>query len=471
VKKFEALEEFQAEKEAEAEENGDDEEFTSSKKKKKKMEEEKPLSEEDLEEIFKRTSTFTAKSLVLPPDPRQVIMIPGEYDSDPEYFVFDDGWDMTGLVQEEDENGGLVYYSDNESQFSDEDDEEWGDLRKRGHGRSRKRRAAAARAAKAVKPAKAPKEKKPKAESSKDDLMLPGPSKARLSLLNRVRRRKLADPNALQIIRIPNDPIPSNWSKRITQYIPPTCKHVHTPWTSDDVLMPRPVKYSAETAPWSQRVPLSSDLPSIKDKLLELAKQSEGFHAIVMSPPWKEPRPGATPIEGGIVPEDLLKLPLGDHSFLSAGFVYIWTPKHWLHRTLQALEQMDLHYVENAVVVNERVGDGPPLSQPCTYFSQQKETLLVCRRGVKQESTGKINWAPVELRHQRISDVHLACYRPSATRADIPKKPVNYVHKMTETMLPFSRYNADLEDNKPRFCELWADKDVTRPGWVMVSIV
>lgn len=453
MKKFEALEEYQAEKDAAAEEA---EEYSSSKKKKKLSDDEKPMTEDDLEEIFKRTSAFTAASTVMPVDPRQVIMIPGEYDSDPEYYIYDDGWDISGLDKDEN-NGGGFYYCENDSEFSDEDDEEWGDLRRRGHGRSRKRKAGAVRKVRST------------TERSGNDLILPGPSKARLALSKRVRRRRAVDPNALSMVRIPNDPIPSNWSKRIIQYIPTKCTNIHTPWTSDDVLMPRRVKYSPEPAPCSLNMSVSS-MAALNEKLSAAAKQAEGFHAVLMSPPWKEPRPGADPVEGGIVPEDLLKLPLGDHSFLSAGFVYIWTPKHWLHRTLQALEQMDLHYVENAVVVNERVGDGPPLSQSCTYFSQQKETLLVCRRGIKQPLTGKLNWASIELRHQRISDVHLACYRPSSQRSDIPIKPANYVHKMTETMLPLSRYNSDVADAKPRFCEIWANKDTSRPGWVMVTV-
>jgi hypothetical protein len=466
VKKFQALEEFQAQQESVKLElsGGNDEENFS--KKKKKVEDEKLMSEEELQEIFRRTSAFTAASVVLPPDPNQITIIEGEYDSEPEYYVFDDGWDMTGIVQGEDADGQAFFDIGDDSDFSDDDDDIWGRIDRK-VARSKKRRAA--RHAERKLRQRVPKPKKAPSESGRStpNMLL---SRERASLLKRVRRRKAVNPNAIAFVKIPNEPIPSSWAKRITQFVPADATHVHTIWASQNVLMPRPVSYSAKPAAPFTSLHHTLNLESLKSPLLELAKASGGFHAVVLNPPWKEPRPGAALVPDGIVPEDLMKLPLADHSFLSAGFVYIWTPKHWLHRTLQALEQMDLHYVENAVVVNESVGDGPPFSQPCTYFSQQKETLLVCRRGVKHPVSGKMTWEPIELRHQRISDVHLACYRPSNTREDIPLKPTQYVHKMTETMLPTSRFNSDLPEAKPRFCEIWANGKSSRAGWVFVSM-
>ena len=85
------------------------------------------------------------------------------------------------------------------------------------------------------------------------------------------------------------------------------------------------------------------DILSINSNLLALAKSRGGFHGVVLNPPWKEPCPG-TVLATGIVPEDLAKLPLGNLEFLPAGFVYVWTPKHLLLRTLVVLEKVSLFF-------------------------------------------------------------------------------------------------------------------------------
>jgi hypothetical protein len=192
---------------------------------------------------------------------------------------------------------------------------------------------------------------------------------------------------------------------------------------------------------------------------------------VVLNPPWKEPSPG-TVLDRGVVPEDLQRLPLGSRAFLPCGFVYVWTPKHLLLRTLMVLEKMDLHYVENAIVVFRTVADGPLVLKPCSYFAQSKETLLLCRRGDRNALTGKLSWEKVEMRHQRTTDVHVASLRtlPDETENARPReaKPFAYVHKLVETMLPEARYNHGREDLKGRLCELWGQKGATRAGWVNV---
>lgn len=121
------------------------------------------------------------------------------------------------------------------------------------------------------------------------------------------------------------------------------------------------------------------------------------------------------------------------------------------------------------------------MSAPCPYFSQSKDTLLVCRRGFKPlgAPNGRIEWKKVEMRHQRTSDVYQACHVVERTTAKddgsssssltLPRKPHAYVQKMVETMLPEARYDASDAANRPgRLLEIWAKPGATRSGWVSV---
>jgi hypothetical protein len=233
--------------------------------------------------------------------------------------------------------------------------------------------------------------------------------------------------------------------------------------------------------------------------------------------------------EGGLVsPEDLLSLGLGDKRLSDAGFLYVWTPKHLLGRVLGVLETMDWHYVENAISVRQSV-DNDVASESSRYFRNCKDTLLICRRGKKSAKTGKITWAPIEIRHQRISDVHFDFVKPqpqqpqpqpqqpqtkceetdtSPPAADTDTdtdtgttvaikqrglRPYGYVHNMAETMLPQGRYNGADEVSEEEMAadkamahqakakgakystlhgqllSLWTPPEVRRTGWVCVS--
>lgn len=457
VKKFQALDDYQAEqrvqdeeKHFEEEEEQGDMDNTQQGTTKKKKKQECVLNEDELQEVFRRTSAFSAASTVVTPTTGEAIMIPGDVSNKPEVYYFDDGWDMTGVIQDEDATGQAVYNCGSDLENEDEDGlweemtcgDEFGGGKRARSGRFSSRQSPDSHAASAL-------------------------ARARQGL-KRAKKRKAVDPNAISFVRIPSNPIPSSWAKRILQYIPPECTNISHAWTSEAILIPQPVSFQVDP-PSSSNLVRCPRLVECEDTLLALAKTCEGFHGVVLNPPWTEPRPGChAHAHGGIVPEDLNKLPLGNYKFLPCGFVFIWTPKHWLHRTLVALEKMDLHYVENAVVVNEHVGGAAPFSQTSTYFAQQKDTLLVCRRGKRDPSGRGVNWEPIEMRHQRISDVHQACFQTESENSDVPQKPRGYVHKMVETMLPLARYNIDQPNEKCRLCELWSKDGVARSGWVSV---
>jgi hypothetical protein len=457
------------------------------------------LSENDLQQVFRLTSAFTVASTVvgdmytLPQDLLMEVQNAGE------------NWREWDLVDDDEEQN--YYFSmleddfDNSDNDEGDDEGEWGSRRRhRGRGGRRssnsKRNNKHGKKLSNTKPVEYDENGLPKPRTtssnssntgrkrsnstSNKDLTdidpLSARNAARLSMSSR-KVRKITDPNAISYVKIPNNPIPSSWAKRIIQWVPPQAIHAHTNWIRDDVLMTTPVKWSITSSPGSKYVEtnLVHDWKTTSTLLLNLAKERGGFSGIVLNPPWREPWPGA-PIsfDGTIEPEDLSHLPLANNEFLDAGFVYIWSPKHLLHRVLITLEKMNFHYVENAIVVHETAGGDAFVSKPCTYFSQSKDVLLLCRRGQKNMTTGKIEWKRIELRHQRISDVYQACHT-FVTDGEVEgdhlreNKPWAYVHKMCETMLPEARYDVNNPNTPCKLIELWGKHGMTRSGWVSVA--
>jgi len=379
------------------------------------------LSEQALKELFVQTSMFTVESANQTEPPLE----------DDERAI---------IEYEEDEFGNFFFFDDDGGDGDDDDDEDsddgtWGQTRRRKRGR------------RSIEPRQPQREKKEKGSG--------------LTKRGFVRKSAAAALGAVAYVRIPNEPVPSSWATRILPYVPKAARlSVHTAWRSEDVTLSKPVTYKLEAPPHSSAVPLAN-LHARCDALLRLSRACGGFNGVVMRPPWKEPRPG-TVLAAGLVPEDLLKLTvLGSKEFLPAGFVYIWSPKHWLHRIVLALETMDLHYVENAVVVWRAPGDGPLVRAPCTYFAQSKETLLILRRGERAAVGKTVQWERVEMRHQRTSDV-------IEVAAGCEYQPYTYVHKMVETMLPEARFNEGKDAVKPRLIELWGRANARRTGWVNV---
>jgi hypothetical protein len=277
--------------------------------------------------------------------------------------------------------------------------------------------------------------------------------------LKKVRK---VDPNAIVYQKIPSE-VTRSWAKAIQPYRPRSAlEGTHTEWRPDAITC------AEEQFPVSCTRPLSCEqltVASVLDRASWAAASPVAarapFEAIVLSPPWREARLGHTGGEEGdqgnpnndpqgIEPEDLIKLGLGSSALLAAGFVFVWTPKHLILRVLRVLEQMDLHYVENAVVVKQRCNN-ELWREPSRYLRQSKETLLICRRGKKHPSNGKIAWARVEIRHQRTSDVHFEFCRPDreARGAGAHLVPHAYVHNMVETMLPLGRFNPLERSKKP----------------------
>ena len=103
------------------------------------------------------------------------------------------------------------------------------------------------------------------------------------------RKKKAVDPNAIKYIKLPKEPMPSSWGRRILPYVPKNATHAHTEWNKIDVLLSKPALYRTEKAINASYVDcVSGGL----DSFVELAETRGGFHGVLLSPPWKEPRPG-----------------------------------------------------------------------------------------------------------------------------------------------------------------------------------
>jgi len=389
---------------------------------------------------FRETSTFTVQQAVKETE--------GYVEGDD----FDnDGWEMGGVTAHEGEDGETVFL------FRDgTDDDLWDEI----FGKKKKKSASSSRA-----------------KSTPGVTHIAFVSDMHGRYVTGLKKIRKVDPNAIVYQRIPTV-IPLSWAKSIQPYRPKTKIHKQTAWTVDSVVLEEKTFSYREDAP-EKAIHLQVD--QVLDVNLHdlVKKRGNAFEGIVLSPPWKNAR---MPIDGitnpnnmsyGIEPEDLSKglKGLASRSVLPAGFIYIWSPKHLIHRVLKVLETLDFHYVENAICVNQHVRN-EFVKEPSRFFSQSKNTLLICRRGSRTKS-GKLVWDRVEIRHQRTSDVHFEfCKTDPVTGAQ--DYAHSYVHNMAETMLPHGRFNpqtCDKEDapSIPKLLHLWADNVSQRTGWMTVS--
>ena len=111
------------------------------------------------------------------------------------------------------------------------------------------------------------------------------------------------------------------------------------------------------------------------------------------------------------------------------GFIWIWVPKHFAHKVTLALEDLRFFYVESLTWIKMHVNNRISMSKS-RYFNNSKLTMYIFRR---RDKTGRTY--PIDMRHQRNSDVHLGFIRTdSETHREL--RPDEHVCKLVETMLP-----------------------------------
>lgn len=278
------------------------------------------LTQEQLEEIFKRTSMFSAKSMT--------------QSLDFDVSECDDGeeWKEQLYLRDRD------CPSEEEEVSWSQDEELWyvePKVRKRS--------------------ARTPKEKKAKRVRPTNKLLLQVQAGTRVAIKKKAR---VIDPRKPTYIRVPETPMPKSWCPTIKPY-----------QVKDNTTLPSCTSYEEH------------DLHS--DKVLGNMKEAIGddkYMCIYMDPPLVSKQDETN--GDGITINDLKKMNLG--SFVEAGFIFIWLEKEFIPDIFTLMKEWDFRYVENICWffknINNRIAkiDSPFLKRSkltCLIFRKQNADI------------------------------------------------------------------------------------------------
>ena len=247
-----------------------------------------------------------------------------------------------------------------------------------------------------------------------------------------MRKKKIIDPRAPNILKLPAHPIPESWGKVIKPYEPPA---------------------DIEAAKLA--------LPDCTQRVMDIVKNCEkltdlgtDFLAVHANPPWAI---DDSPDAGQVTVDAIRKIPF--HKLAPYGFVFMWVEKENLSAVCDAMMDQRFIYVENMTWV-QMMPNNTIAGAKARYLRRSHRTMLMFRRDVRQFPEAK----EVELRHQRTADVTLDVLQTSSTgRRVIPQ----HVYKAMETLLP-EAYKAGY---KGRLLELWSEPgaEARRSGWTLVA--
>ncbi|KAF9102862.1 hypothetical protein BGX27_010836 [Mortierella sp. AM989] len=352
------------------------------------------FTDEQLQEIFRRTSGFTVRSMLR---------------DTPEDIYEEDLWqaniaDEDYLYDFEEEDDYLMAMDDH---FWDE---EIGSSRKRG------------RKEKEPRPPRIPKEPKLKGEKRRAGIS------DRESILNRYKvmqvrlqdrngvfytvKKKIStmDPSLPTYVRIPPVPIPRSW--------------IHAVKTLE------------------KQVDLVKDIPGTRYEEttnildLDLTRYGSDFQAIYMDPPLL--RDGEEPGPNKITLEQLSQLNIS--TVLPRGFLFVWIEKEFLPALVQMAEKWELRYVENFCWIKKTVNNQISCEKS-PYFNSSKLSLLVFRRE-----------GDIDIRHQRSPDCVFDFIKPVNPDELSEQKPL-FLYELIETLLPQAVYS-ESNPNGDRMLEL-----------------
>ncbi|KAI8338457.1 hypothetical protein BC941DRAFT_469566 [Chlamydoabsidia padenii] len=298
------------------------------------------MTEEQLEEIFKRTSAFTVKSAMMD-------------------LVAADELDALELWQVDfkDANTDVAFEEDDYIQVDDDFwDAEFGESpRKRG-----RRQPASSREKKVRTPGdrKAADRAKIIARYKVMKYQVRDHNGTMVMMKKRVNN---IDPSLPTYIRLPGNPIPRSWAHTILQMEPPK------PATNLEGARTLHVKNI-----------LATDLSTFGDD----------YSAILMDPPFL--LPGEEPTPGKISIEDFAKF--NPAHVVKAGFLFIWVEKEWNREMIRITKDWGFKYVENFCWIKKNVNNRIART-PFHYFNKSKLSLLIFRIG-----------GEVDMRHQRNPD-------------------------------------------------------------------
>ncbi|KAJ9072119.1 hypothetical protein DSO57_1030510 [Entomophthora muscae] len=359
----------------------------------------KELTQEQLEELFIRTSCFTLES------------------ADAQTRR-----DLGGWTVEEQEAGMASEYSEEEDCL-DSDDEEWVDEelpeeRKRGYRQNRGSRV------------RTREQEREAAIRRYREATLRDASGNALAL---IQRPSLVDPSKPKSVAIPPNPVKSFWGREL--------------------------KLLPALNPDNSHLLHRFKLEAHSEQLIRLGKN---LQAILMDPPLLLDGEDSQPFLRESVPahrqpiriSQLRTFPIP--KMLLNGFLMIWVEKRHLHQVLNMCTQdWGLRYVENVAWVYLNVDnsiaalpvpEGLDHTKP-SYIRSSKAILLIFRKD-----------GEIDLRHQRSPDCILETIRPSFSQENplaskFRTERPHFVYDLIETLLPEP---ANSPPGCTRFLELWA---------------
>ncbi|KAG2185000.1 hypothetical protein INT43_000913 [Umbelopsis isabellina] len=362
------------------------------------------LTEAQLQEVFKQTSSFTVRSAMMNSDDM-------------------DGLDDVEIWQLQYQDGltDEIYEEDDYIHLDLEDDDFWD--REFGEARHKKR----------LRRVPAPiREKVPGGRRGIDRESIIAKYKImQVRVQDRngnyfmVKKKVSAiDPSLPTYVKIPGEPIPRSWVHTI----------LNMPSPSDSVISSIGQKYCKKNI-------LNMDLTEL----------GTNFQAIYMDPPLL--LPGEEPTPGKISIEQLASLDIP--SIVPKGFLFIWLEKEWLPDIVRMCEKWQFKYVENFCWIKKNLNN-QIAKKPYTYFNKSKLSLLIFRRE-----------GDVELRHQRNPDCVFDFSKPQVPGELTELKP-RFLYQIIETLLPSAIFHPENNPNGERLLELWAKADQKRLGWTTV---
>ncbi|CAO3646137.1 unnamed protein product [Cunninghamella blakesleeana] len=368
-----------------------------------------PLTEEQLQEVFKRTSAFTVRGAMM---------------------------DETAMDEMNDMELWQIEFNDgNTEEFYEEDDyihvdDDFWDL-EFGESPRKKGRKGVGLRTRATREPSSPKQRFNGVPRNDRDRILEKYKILQVQVQNRdgtfytVKQRvSMIDPSLPTYIRIPGEPIPRSW--------------VHTILQLEDVDSEKPI--------------LGSRVYKVK-KITELDLTTFGkkFAAVYMDPPLL--LPGEEPSPGKLHVDELAKLDIG--GIVPAGFLFIWTEKEWIRHFVRMAQGWGFKYVENFCWIQKNLNNQIS-KRPSAYVRKSKLTLLMFKKD-----------GLLEIRHQRNPDCIFDFVRPPVPGELTETKPA-FVYKLMETLLPCTDYHPIKNPNGGRCLELWGKRDHKRTSWTTI---
>ncbi|CAO3624196.1 unnamed protein product [Cunninghamella echinulata] len=238
------------------------------------------------------------------------------------------------------------------------------------------------------------------------------------------KRVSMIDPSLPTYVRIPGDPIPRSWAHSIMQM---------------DVVE-------------KEKSSVGARVMKVKDILsLDLTTFGKNFVAVYMDPPLLLPDEAPTP--GKIHIHELARLNIDE--IVKAGFLFIWVEKEWIRELVRITQGWGFKYVENFCWIKKNINNQIS-RKPSAYFNKSKLSLLIFR---KEGDT--------ELRHQRNPDCVFDYIKPPIPGEMTEAKPA-FIYNVMETLLPTAAYHPVTNPNGERLLELWGKRDQQRTGWTTI---